>query len=160
MQARNAQQDMQTLQRMKEAALQDPEGFATAIAEGKVKTKNDPLFYPSGDDEDEDEDEKIEGMNGEAKEKKWEAVPAPQNIVRCPPINWDQYGIVGESLEKLHKDQLARPSEGVPQRMDSSGQFVPGGEGYRRVADLGIAAPYQPGRDKIEKLGTKKGGKR
>lgn len=68
--------------------------------------------------------------------------------------------MVGESLEKLHRDQVERPSEGVPQRVASDGSLVAGGEGHRRQGDLGIAAPYQPGRDKIEKVGTRKGGKR
>jgi len=79
--------------------------------------------------------------------------------VRCPPINWNQYAVVGESLDKIHKDLLERPSEGVPQRIGADGQLVPGGEGQRREF-LGVAAPYQPGRDKIEKMSTRKGGKR
>jgi hypothetical protein len=82
-----------------------------------------------------------------------------QNVVRCPPINWNQYAVVGESLDKIHKDQLERPSEGVPQRVGVDGQLVAGGEGQRREF-LGVAAPYQPGRDKIEKMSTRKGGKR
>lgn len=102
--------------------------------------------------------DKVEAAK-EGKEK-WEPLPAPQNVVRCPPINWNQYAIVGDSLEKLHRDQVERPSEGVPQRVASDGSLVAGGEGPRRQGDLGIAAPYQPGRDKIEKMGTRKGGKR
>lgn len=169
MQARNAVRDIQALQRIKERAVKDPVGFAKALESGAIRTKGDPLYNP-GQDGDEDDEEragkgaKVKGgeNGGEGKEEKWEPLPTPQNVVRCPPINWNQYGIVGDSLEKLHKDQVERPTEGVPQKMGSDGVLVSGGEGVRRAADLGVAAPYQPGRDKIEKekMGTRKGGKR
>ncbi|KAF4624650.1 hypothetical protein G7Y89_g13517 [Cudoniella acicularis] len=172
-QARNATNDIKTLQRVKEQALQDPEGFSNALAKGDIKTRGDGLFKPNpitDDNEDEDEDDE-EGESGgenmrmdldkEAEGKKnWTSIPAPQNVVRCPPINWTQYAIVGESLNKLHKDQQARPSEGMPQRVGPDGQLLFGGEGQRRAADIGVAAPYQPSKDRIEKSGSKKGGKR
>jgi len=168
MQARNAAKDIQALQRLKEKAGKDPEGFIKALKEGKIRTKADPLFEPGQDDDDEDEDEedKMDGVvknkaNGAGKaEEKWEMLPTQQNIVRCPPLNWNQYAIVREPLDKLHKDQVERPVEGMPQRVGANGVLVPGGEGTRRLADMGVAAPYQPGRDKIEKMGTSKGGKR
>jgi hypothetical protein len=75
-------------------------------------------------------------------------------------VNWNQYAVVGDSLDKIHKDQVERPSEGVPMKVGSDGQLVSGGEGARRQHDLGVAAPYQPGRDKIEKMSTRRGGKR
>jgi hypothetical protein len=80
----------------------------------------------------------------------WPHLPKPQSVVRTPPINWAQYGIVGESLDKLHADQVARPIEGLPARIGSDGQATPV-EGGRRHEGLGVAAPYTPGRDKIEK---------
>jgi hypothetical protein len=178
--------DIQALQRIKERAVRDPEAFSHALEKGEIRTRKDPLYNP-GEYEDEDEEEgegDVEmsgvskngngtGKKGGRKEKekagkwakvekekeKWEALPTPQNVVRCPPVNWSQYAIVGDSLEKLHKDQVERPSEGVPQRVGSDGQLVAGGEGQRRQ-DLGVAAPYQPGRDKIEKMSTRKGGKK
>ena len=126
-----------------------------------MKVKPDSLFAPSQDDEDGDKDEEAmetEQTNNDG--KAWPKLPTPQNVVRCPPINWNQYAIVGESLNKLHADQQARPTEGTVQRMGPDGQLIQGSEGQRRQADLGVAAPYQPGRDKIEKTGTKKGGKK
>jgi hypothetical protein len=166
-QAHNATADIQTLHRIKGKALDDPEGFARALAAGEVATKSDSLFAPSQDDSSEDEDEegeKVEGLEGEGKGKekveKWGKLPRPQNIVRCPPINWMQYAVVGESLDKLHKDQQARPTEGMPQRLQPDGSLAFGGEGQRRREDMGVAAPYQPGKDKIERMGTRKGGKR
>lgn len=160
MQARNATRDIQDLQAIKGRALQNPEEFVRAVAAGEVKKKGDSLFSPSQDDED-DEDER-EHMQQDGKEdgKAWPKLPTPQNVVRSPPINWTQYAVVGESLDKLHSDQQARPTEGMPQRLGPEGQLSYGGDGQRRPADLGVAAPYQFGRDKIEKMSTRKGGKR
>jgi len=115
------------------------------------------------EDSDEDDERKIDGEmeTGTVGKTPWEPLPAPQTVVRAPPINWAQYGIVGESLDKIHADQLARPAEGAPARVGPNGQVVfQRGEGNRRQADLGVAAPYAPGRDRIEKMGTRKGGKR
>ncbi|RDL38566.1 uncharacterized protein BP5553_02906 [Venustampulla echinocandica] len=167
LQARNATSDIRTLQQVKERALQDPEGFTEALVKGELKSKGDKLFNPSPDDDDSDEDEeheqgdnktKMDVDQGERKgtgKRSWPALPTPQNIVRCAPINWTQYAVVGESLDKLHKEQQARPSEGMPQQVGPDGQLLFGGEGQRRVSDMGVAAPYQPGRDKIDKTSAK-----
>jgi hypothetical protein len=102
----------------------------------------------------------------------WQTLPKPQNIVRCPPINWAQYGVVGESLEKLHAEQLAAPTPGAPTVLGPGGTYDPstGGSGGRDQAGgaagseqqprrlVGVAAPYNPLRDKVEKRG--KGGRR
>ncbi|KAK3396488.1 hypothetical protein B0T20DRAFT_417936 [Sordaria brevicollis] len=44
----------------------------------------------------------------------WRTLPKPQTVVRCPPINWAQYAVVGESLDKLHREQLTAPTLGQP----------------------------------------------
>lgn len=142
--------------------MEDPEGFSEALGRGEIKVKPDPWRNPGPiEDDDEDDDEKIDvEMNeviGREREKKWPLLPTPQDVVRCPPINWTQYAIVGESLDKLHKDQQARPSEGMPQRVAPDGQVVFGGEGQRRAADVGVVAPFAPGKDRVEK---KKSGKK
>jgi hypothetical protein len=86
----------------------------------------------------------------------WSKLPKPQNVVRCPPINWAQYGVVGESLDKLHAEQVAAPSPGAPIVLGPGGTYeFKGGDGLspgepaRRL--VGIAAPYTPGKDKVEK---------
>jgi hypothetical protein len=148
---------------------------------GKIKTTPDPLFSPSfsrgasSDDDSDDIDAKaLRDSNGDTKMSDpnakidsngdtamtdtnqssnslpWPHIPKPQSIVRTPPINWTQYGIVGESLDKLHADQVARPMEGLPAKIGSDGQATPV-EGGKRHDGLGVAAPYTPGRDKIEK---------
>ncbi|GAB1311287.1 hypothetical protein MFIFM68171_01497 [Madurella fahalii] len=97
----------------------------------------------------------------------WRKLPKPQNVVRCPPINWAQYGVVGESLEKLHAEQIAAPTPGAPVALGPGGtyEFKAGSDQAAAAAGeqqprrlVGIAAPYTPGRDKLEKKG--KGGKR
>lgn len=104
----------------------------------------------------------------------WQTLPKPQSIVRCPPINWAQYGVVGESLDKLHAEQVAAPTPGAPTVLGPGGTYefragadqgggsassvtaAGGGEQPRRL--VGVAAPYDPLRDKVEKRG--KGSKR
>lgn len=103
----------------------------------------------------------------------WQTLPKPQTVVRCPPVNWAQYGVVGESLDKLHSEQVAAPTPGAPMVLGQGGAFEfragggsgdqgggggggGGGESARRL--VGVAAPYSPMRDKVEKKG--RGGKR
>jgi len=151
-------EDMQKLKRIKLRALGDPEGFANALSVGDIKTDDDPLFHPAASSGDEEE-----GLPSGEKLKDgaaWETLPTPQSIARMPAINWSQYAVVGESLDKIHGDQLSRPFEGTPQRVGEDGQLISGGEGPRRQSDLGVTAPYQPGKDKIEKMSTRKGSRR
>ena len=88
--------------------------------------------------------------------KSWHKLPKPQNIVRTPPVNWAQYGVVGESLDKLHAEQRAAPTQGTPLTLGAGSTFEfkagdqPTGEQRRLV---GIAAPYTPGKDKLDKKG-------
>lgn len=46
-------------------------------------------------------------------------VPGPQEVVQCPPIEWSKYHIVGESLDKLHREQQLRPGVGGSQGRES-----------------------------------------
>jgi hypothetical protein len=96
----------------------------------------------------------------------WQSLPGPQTIVRTPAINWAQYGVLGESLDRLHADQVARPSVGAPATIAPSStgpaefrfDFTAGGGGGSggagggpdaRMEFVGVAAPYAPLRDKI-----------
>ncbi|KAK4227211.1 hypothetical protein QBC38DRAFT_478241 [Podospora fimiseda] len=106
---------------------------------------------------------KGEGEEGPAA---WRNLPKPQNIVRCPPINWSQYGVVGESLDKLHAEQVAAPTPGAPVVLGPGGTYeFKAGDSQAGASTsekpqrlVGIAAPYVPGRDKLEKKG--RGGRR
>ncbi|KAM3078122.1 hypothetical protein ACMFMG_002576 [Clarireedia jacksonii] len=148
LQARKAERDMLALQRIKERALGDPEGFVRSLRGGEVRSEgmvDESMESSSDEDEEEDEtrgngndameDVKLESenevrINGQtdfdtrregANKEKWEKLPTPQNIVRCPPINWAKYGVVGESLDKMHEDQIRRPSEGFPAKINPDG---------------------------------------
>jgi hypothetical protein len=91
----------------------------------------------------------------------WPEFPRPQNVIRTPPINWAQYAVVGESLDKLHADQVTRPNEGSPAKVGPHGEAVPVESLGKKQLGLGVASPYMPGRDKIDKpSGTKKGHRR
>jgi len=172
MQKRNAERDIRELARMKKRAVEDPGGFVGALGRGEVRGRGDGLFDAGNGDSSDSEDEampdsetKTAGKQVDEEEKKeegkWGTLPTPQNVVRCPPINWSQYAVIGDSLNKLHDDQRRKPTGGEPARVGAGGSLVAGGEGVRRV-EVGVAAPYMPGRDKIEKdkVGTRKGGKR
>ncbi|KAI1174976.1 hypothetical protein F4777DRAFT_349312 [Nemania sp. FL0916] len=80
----------------------------------------------------------------------WTAIPKPQNIVRCPPINWSQYAVVGESLDKLHKEQVQRPAQGTPAIVTADGRFEFRGGVGKQEPYVGVAAPYAPGKDRID----------
>lgn len=60
--------------------------------------------------------------------------PGLQDVVRCPPIEWSKYHIVGDSLDTLHKAQQSRPG---------------GGGGYQGRESV-IAAAYNPFVDKFD----------
>ncbi|KAI0594338.1 hypothetical protein F4775DRAFT_435769 [Biscogniauxia sp. FL1348] len=93
-----------------------------------------------------------------AEPKPWTKLPKPQSIVRCPPINWSQYAVVGESLDKLHSEQLSRPAQGSPAVVTADGRFEfrdgPNNNSSnnnlgKQERLVGIAAPYAPGKDRL-----------
>ncbi|TLS28367.1 hypothetical protein PpBr36_00193 [Pyricularia pennisetigena] len=178
-----AQADMAALGRARDAAMREPLAFVEDLRTGRVATAPeaptlfDP-FAPLGEDEDDDSSSDEDAATADASATKgkqpagasskpasqrgkdpsppWRNLPRPQNVVRCPPINWSQYAVVGESLDKLHNEQVARPNPGAPAVMGSGGVYEfkggspsqPVGPGPRFV---GVAAPYDPQRDKLEK---------
>lgn len=165
LQRQRALADIQRLSAAKDAALDRPAEFVHDLAEGRVRHGGDGLFPARDDDDDEDEDGEDAGEDlaatagggkDESKDKAWATLPGPQNVVRTPPINWAQYAVVGDSLDKLHAEQVARPAQGTPAVMGPGGTFAftaepprEGGGEQRRL--VGVAAPYTPGRDKLEK---------
>ncbi|KAG9242314.1 hypothetical protein BJ878DRAFT_426183 [Calycina marina] len=158
MQARRAEDDMNTLGRIKKKALENPQEFARALKNGEITSAGDGLFDPLPLEENEDEDDEDEEINGgessgkqkEApKKEKWEKIPKSQKIVKMPPINWEKYAVMGESLDKLHEDQKMKPNEGKPQILGPDGKLRYGGDAPRRMYE-GVAAPYTP-KNKVNK---------
>ncbi|KAI0125925.1 hypothetical protein BJ170DRAFT_454342 [Xylariales sp. AK1849] len=176
MQSAKARRDMVTLQNTKKAALEDPEAFLADLGAGKVgagerwsadEADNDD---ESSSDEESNGDATMDGIQKHAKEggavgsapdaidlddpvrgpKPWDNLPVAQNIVRMPPINWNQYAVAGESLDKLHSDQLSRPTQGVPATVKPDGMYEFRGAGKQEQVS-GIAAPFNPLKDKLDK---------
>ncbi|KGQ08758.1 hypothetical protein BBAD15_g5904 [Beauveria bassiana D1-5] len=83
---------------------------------------------------------------------------AAGKVVRCPPINWSQYAVVGDSLDKLHAEQVARPTQGTP------AAYIPGHAGMyefrggdgRQETYQGAAVPYNPVKDRVDRKATSK----
>lgn len=84
--------------------------------------------------------------------------PEKQELYRCPPINWSQYAVEGEALDRLHHEQQTRPTLGTPAILGANGTFeftgVPNPDDGKKIE--GIAAPFDPFRDKL--LTKPKGG--
>ncbi|KAI9825296.1 MAG: hypothetical protein M1832_001330 [Thelocarpon impressellum] len=85
----------------------------------------------------------------------FEPIPTPQKVVRCPPINWAKYHVVGPALDQLHEAQRTRPTPGEPRRDDERSYL---GE---REPETVIAAPYRPFVDRIaEPMQTRSGSRK
>ncbi|KAI4186744.1 MAG: hypothetical protein L6R41_003291 [Letrouitia leprolyta] len=152
-QRQQALQDLKTLEHQKKVAADDPEGFSKAAAAGKIRTQSsgvlgsEPGFSPSplqapGVSQDEDLTKNTTNSNASAGIK-YGNVPGPQNVVRCPPINWAKYHVMGEPLDKLHEEKRRRPIS------DYSDADNPHTGGEHR-----IAAPYNPWKDNLEPAAT------
>ena len=149
-QKQQALRDLKTLERQKMAAVADPEAFAADVAAGKVKTASrgglsvgpileKPLKESAGDSEDSAMESEADDGRPSQISPRFGPIPGPQNVVRTPPINWAKYHIVGESLDKLHDEQKARPIPGQPRK---------DGDPLRAPEHI-IAAPYNPWSDKL-----------
>lgn len=146
MQRQQSLRDIRNLDKMKKAAVANPEAFAIELTAGSLSSrKTDGLLNlsppldesPDDDEMDFDTPQNSEKTSGDSDFGK---IPFPQNVVRCPPINWAKYHIVGASLDKLHEEQRRRPSAGEPRR----------GEPPQRAPEHVVAAPYRPFVDKLE----------
>lgn len=138
--------DLKALEKQKQAAVANPEAFAQDLSAGKVKSASTLGLFDNGTLESHNSTlpRNAEGdpNNQDAANQanpNFGTIPGPQNIVRCPPINWAKYHIVGEALDKLHEEQRARPTPGEPHRDEQPA----------RMAEHVVAAPYRPWADKF-----------
>ena len=158
-QRQRALNDIRALDKLKIAAAQDPEGFARDLKEGKLRAEKGDLLRPARVEDDEDENDDDDAMDlddGAGAKSKFGTIPAPQTVVRMPPVNWAKYHVVGEVLDRLHEEQRRRPTPGEPRR-DSSSMGPPS-----RTSEHLLAAPYRPFTEKVEptRTSTRKGSKR
>ena len=127
-----AEQDIQTLKQLKNDAARDPDFFTQQLLAGNLSTLSSPSnpleasFEGIGDNEN-------GGISGSA--SPIQKIPRPQEVVRCPPINWAKYHVVGDSLDKMHEEQRRRPTASLSYSEPPRGHVV--------------AAPYSPFVDKI-----------
>ncbi|KAL8963786.1 MAG: hypothetical protein Q9183_004958 [Haloplaca sp. 2 TL-2023] len=139
--------DMVALEKQKKMALADPDGFARAVASGKIKTRStgvleSPSSFTPCDTTSQNQEEQVESETEDKRQPEcsdFEDLPRLQSIVRCPPINWAKYHVLGEPLDNLHEEQRRRPVGGQPNDADTQ---VRGEEHI-------IAAAYDPWRDKV-----------
>ncbi|KAI9722738.1 MAG: hypothetical protein M1812_001669 [Candelaria pacifica] len=167
-QKEQSKRDLILLEKIKRAAVSDPETFAQDLNDGKLQGRQYfPLFQdcipktrhtdqdPEGGYEESPQDVGTGSPHGvrlTQSTTKFDPIPLPQNVIRCPPINWAKYHVVGESLDKLHQEQVARPIRGEPQRDES----------FDRAPEHFVAAPYRPLVDKVidHPMRTRNAGKR
>ncbi|KAL8806607.1 MAG: hypothetical protein Q9182_001255 [Xanthomendoza sp. 2 TL-2023] len=154
-QRQQALRDLVSLERQKKVAAANPQDFARAVASGEIKTRSTGLsdfetsFAPENSDSNIDVSEEHLGSDMETPDKTthspFEDIPGPQNIVRCPPVNWAKYHVLGQPLDDLHEEQRRRPVDGQP--TENKVQL----RGEEHV----IASPYNPWKDRLEPLAKK-----
>lgn len=158
LQREKSKRDLKTLEDLKAAAVSDPQGFVRSIQAQRTqpsKANIDPLsptlLDGSGSLLDSLSGAANEGRNGEGRKDsadvasavdpstKFAPLPQPQNIIRCPPVNWAKYHVVGESLDKMHKEQRQYPGSVEPQRNQQGTKAPP----------HAVSAPYSPFTDSV-----------
>lgn len=133
MQRQQSLRDIRDLDRTKQKALKDPKSFVDDLKAGKLQ-KPKPTQISFDDAEESDED--VKNPEGSSR---YGQLPNPQEVVRCPPIEWSKYHIVGQSLDTLHEIQQRYP--GITEETLVEGVQPQSHE---------IAAPYRPFIDKLE----------
>lgn len=141
MQKQQSLRDIRSLDRLKEAAAADPEGFARDLAAGRLRTEDrGAVIQFSEDDAMDTEEDHTEGetksIGDGTSSSKFGRIPPPQNVVRMPPINWAKYQVIGESLDRMHEEQLRRPTPGEPRR-EPAPEYL-------------LASPYRPLVDQLD----------
>ncbi|XPS70602.1 hypothetical protein M3J09_002810 [Ascochyta lentis] len=158
LQREKSKRDLKALEELKHAAVQDPHGFMRSLQEQKAqaaRAHNDvltPTLAGLTDiAESDDEDTTADQQSGAGRKDsanvdpraapKFPAIPQPQNVVRCPPIEWAKYHIVGEPLNKMHDEQKKWPGSSEPPKLANG----------HRAPPHSVAAPYSPFKDAVGK---------
>ncbi|KAH7379229.1 hypothetical protein DE146DRAFT_580587, partial [Phaeosphaeria sp. MPI-PUGE-AT-0046c] len=151
LQREKSKRDLKALAELKAVAVADPAGFVRSIQENRQQAAHaySDVLTPTLDGLADAAPDAGAGLKdgqpgvdtrkdsadaGAPRAAKFPAIPQPQNIVRCPPVNWEKYHIVGEPLDKLHEEQKKWPGQSEPPRTQSGARAPP----------HAIAAPYSP----------------
>ncbi|KAI9753668.1 MAG: hypothetical protein M1815_006065 [Lichina confinis] len=142
MQRQRAVADMRRLEEIKAGAIAEPDLFMQELSQGRLRHANGSggdglLGLPPARVVPAAKKRGLSGRNPSAPSR-FPPIPTPQNIVRCPPINWAKYHVVGESLDRLHAEQQRQPGAG------ESGPLVD------PVPETVVAAPYRLWTDRLE----------
>ncbi|KAK1911888.1 hypothetical protein P3342_010972 [Pyrenophora teres f. teres] len=152
LQREKSKRDLKALDELKAAAVANPEAFVRSLQDQRAQASQSyqdvltPTLAGLTDPvrTDEERPSSADARKDSTKEAKPEPpkfppIPQPQNIVRCPPINWDKYHVVGESLDKMHEEQKKWPGSSEPPRTKSG----------QRAPPHSVTAPYSPFTDGI-----------
>ena len=137
MQRQQSLKDIKDLEKMRRAAADDPEAFVNDLNSGKLTPQ--PRAVVDVDEEDTSDDEQPDA----SKDPQFGKFPAPQNVVRAPPIEWSKYHIVGEPLDRMHEVQRRYP--GLKEEMLDAVQ---------KPQPHTIASPYKAFADKLDEPET------
>jgi len=134
LQRQQSLRDIKELDRIKRVALAEPEAFIKELKAGNLSKPP-----PTGIDMDVDDSSGDEEMHDNQPGSKFGLLPTAQNIIRCPPIEWEKYHVVGEPLDRLHEEQKRYPGTTDNQhgRINQAPEHL-------------VAAPYRPFVDKLE----------
>ncbi|KAJ8612486.1 hypothetical protein MRB53_037415 [Persea americana] len=116
LQREKAKQNIKTLEDLKQRANDKPAAFLDDLMSGKLtdapKGPFDPLAATLEDSSDDEADDVRAGQAQQSATSQFPKIPAAQQVFRCPPVNWDKYHVVGESLDRMHERQRRRPGSG------------------------------------------------
>lgn len=135
MQRQQSLKDIRDLDKLKDAALRDPQAFADDLRTGKLsKSMTEGITFDDVEyDSDDDTPETATNTSS-----KFTRLPQPQNIARCPPIEWSKYHVLDKPLHDMHETQKQYPGS-----LDNN---FTNGSGRK---EYDIAAPYRPFKDKL-----------
>jgi hypothetical protein len=142
LQREKSKRDLRALAELKAVAVADPAAFGRSILQTRAQAANTysdiltPTLAGLGDARKDSAD-----VGAPPPASKFPTIPQPQNIIRCPPVNWAKYHVVGDSLDKLHEEQKRWPGQPEPPRTQSGARAPP----------HTVASPYSPFTDGIGK---------
>ncbi|KAF2270366.1 hypothetical protein CC78DRAFT_130515 [Lojkania enalia] len=168
LQREKSKRDLKTLEELKSAAVSDPQAFVRSLRAQqaqKSQSSPDPLAPTLSDISSKVLEADGEHHNGAGRKDsaaidtpapdagsstKFSNIPQPQNIIRCPPVNWAKYHIVAEPLDKMHEEQRQYPGATEPPRTAQG----------MRAPPHAVAAPYSPFTDGAVDTQSRRGSKK
>lgn len=145
LQRERARNDIQTLEELRLQALDKPVEFIEYIQELAGAGHPTPSS-PSSDEEPTSKSAKSANSGTTSATRKRNGkraafaatkdLPKPQEIYRCPTIEWQKYHVLGAPLEKLVEEQQRRPMV-VPQQMQTGGILGVGAEFGEKISGDG-----------------------